>query len=157
MPLLRPTVKHSLKAMVVHNTILVLGSVRVVMKNKCFVSNWYSIMYCCFSLDQDDGRPRAKWKARAISIITYMNLNFQLSSQHMCAHVYACMQTRVSMHAGARVITHMHEDSCIDIVHYGRHTNIHIIDNTKICTISGFHIVEVEDSGHLGYYTVWQS
>jgi len=64
--------------------------------------------------------------------------------------------THVSMHAGACVIMHMHEDSCID-VHYGKHTNICTIYNTKICKISGFHVVEVEDSGHLGCYTVWQS
>jgi hypothetical protein len=63
----------------------------------------------------------------------------------------------VSMHAGACVIMNMHEDSYIDIVQYGKHTNIHTIDNRKISKISGFHIVEVEDSGHLGCYTVWQS
>jgi len=61
------------------------------------------------------------------------------------------------MHAGACVITQMHEDSCIDIVHYGKHTNICTISNTKICKISGFHIVEVKYSGHLGCYIVWQS
>jgi hypothetical protein len=61
------------------------------------------------------------------------------------------------MHVGACVIMHMHEASCIDIVHYGKHTNICTIDSTKICTISGFHVVEVEESGYLGCYTVWQS
>jgi len=77
----------------------------------------------------------------------------------MCEYVCVCvcMQTHVSMHVGACVITQMREDSCIDIVHYGKHTNICTIDNTKICTISGFYIVEVEESGHLGCYTVWQS
>jgi hypothetical protein len=64
--------------------------------------------------------------------------------------------TDVSMHAGACVITHMHEDSCIDLVHYGKHTDVRI-DNTKICKISVFHIVEVGDSSHLRCYTVWQS
>jgi len=151
MPLLGPTVKHSLKAVVAHNIILVLVSVRVVMKNKCFVSHWYSIMYCCFSPGSRFGRPRA------ISIIPYMNLEFQLSGQHVCVCVCVCMQTHVSMHVGECVITHMHDDSCIDIVHYGKHTNIRTIDNTKIRMISGFHIVEVEDSGHLRFYTVWQS
>ena len=76
----------------------------------------------------------------------------------VCVCVCVCMHadTHVSMHAGACVIMHMHEDSCID-VHYGKHTNICTIYNTKICKISGFHVVEVEDSGHLGCYTVWQS
>jgi len=78
-----------------------------------------------------------------------------IQSACVCVCVYACVQTHVSMHAGACVITHMHKDSCID-VHYGKHTNIRTIYNTKICKISGFHIVEVENSGHLGCYTVWQ-
>jgi hypothetical protein len=77
----------------------------------------------------------------------------------VCACVCMCMHadTHVSMYTSACVITYMHEDSCIGIVHYGKHTNIRTIDNTKMCKISGFHIVEVEDSDHLGCYTVWPS
>ena len=110
-----------------------------------------AVVSCCtvvLVLDQDG-------RAMAISIIPYMNLEFQLSSQHMCVCVCVCVYA--CMHAGACVITHMHEDSCIDIVHYGKHTNILTTDSTKICNISGFHTVEYEDSGHLGCYIVFQS
>jgi len=85
MPLLGPTVKHSLKAVVVHNIILVLVSVKMVTKNKFFVSHCYSIMlYCCFN-------PGSRcWKASTISIIQYMNLEFQLSNQHVCVCIRVC-------------------------------------------------------------------
>jgi len=98
-PHLGPTIKHSLKAVVVHNIILVLVSVRVVMKNKCIVSYCYSIMlYCCFSPGSNVGRPRAKWKARSISIIPYTNLEFQLSNQHVCVCVCVCVCLHACRH-----------------------------------------------------------
>jgi hypothetical protein len=159
MPLLGPTVRHSLKAVVVHNIILVLVSVIVVMKNKCFVSHWYSIMlYYCFS-------PGSRfWKAQGHFRNTVYGFGIPAIQSacvcvcvFVCACVHACMQTHVTMHVGSCVIMHVCEDSCIDIVHNGKHTNIRTTNNSKICTISGFHIVEVEDSGHLGCYTVWQS
>jgi hypothetical protein len=124
MPLLGPTVKHSLKAVVVHNIILVLVSFRVVMQNKCFVSHWYSIMlYCCFS-------PGSRcWKAQGHFSNTIYEFGIPaIQSECVIMCVCVCMQT----HEHACVIMHMHEDSCIDIVHYGKHTNICIIDNKNL-------------------------
>ena len=114
MPVLGPTVKHSLKAVVIHNIILVLVSIRVVVKNKCFVSHCYSIMlFCSFSPES------ACWKAQGRFHNTIYEFGIPaIQSACVCACVRACM------HAGACVITQMHEDSCIDIVHYGKHTNV---------------------------------
>ena len=152
-PLLGPTVKHSLKAVVVHNIILVLVSIRVIMKNKCFVSHWYSItLYCCFS-------PGSRfWKAQGHFRNTVYEFGIP-AIQSVCVRVCVCAR----VHAD----THEHACRCIcDNAHAWRlmywhcslwKTYYRTINNTKICTISGSHIVEVEDSGHLGCYTVWQS
>ena len=154
MPLLRPTVKHSLKAVVV------LVSVWVVMKNKYFVSHCYSIMlYYCFNPGSRCWKAQGQMEGQGHFHNTIYEFGIPaIQSACMCVCVsvfmHTCRHTHVSMHAGACVLTQMRENSCIDVVLYGKHTTILTIDRTKICNISGFHTVEFEDSGHLECYTV---